>query len=171
MHFNVFNYRIDSTSATMCAPSALPALSIERVIGALSVMLALASCNSLGLGVPICDADDEAIWRPLPKGCTKKAALAGDSCADGYNMWWATAPKHTNRFKNFASTSPTSETQSRAYTPGALTYIHVRATEQDLKYRGLLLYAQDESGKKVGSWELPHEVIPDRAPFHTHCIA
>lgn len=48
-------------------------------------------------------------------------------------------------------------------------YVHVRATKQNLKYRGLLLYAEDSKGKKAGSWELPYE---EEQMFHTppgHC--
>lgn len=130
-----------------------------RVLLTVSTIVALASCNSLGLGVPICDADNAKIWKPLPKGCSKQAALAGDSCGAGLAMWWADAPKHTNKFRTWSSWSPTSNTEAKTYVPGSLSYIHVRAKEQDLKYRGLLLYAEDESGKKVGSWVLPFEVI------------
>lgn len=53
---------------------------------------------------------------------------------------------------------------SKLYRPGGLTYIHIRALKMGLKYRGLLLYAQNSEGKKVGSWELPKE---DEISFHT----
>ena len=53
---------------------------------------------------------------------------------------------------------------SKLYRPGGLTYIHIRALKMGLKYRGLLLYAQNSEGKKVGSWELPKE---DAISFHT----
>ena len=130
-------------------------------VGILSMIVALASGNSLGLNVPTCNTDDKEIWKPLPKGCTKIKALGGDDCALGYNMWWASAPKYTNDFKLYASTSPTGskhQPPQKTYTAGGLVYIHIRATKQNLKYRGLLLYAQDGNKKKVGSWELPYEV-------------
>ena len=80
-------------------------------------------------------------------------------------MWWAEAPRHTNSYKTYASSSPTrsgghTQTQASSYVPGGLVYIHVRATEQNKKYRGLLLYALDNNKKKVGSWELADEVTP-----------
>ena len=136
-----------------------PTMSLK--VGILSMIVALASGNSLGLNVPTCNTDDKEIWKPLPKGCTKIKALGGDDCALGYNMWWASAPKYTNDFKLYASTSPTGskhQPPQKTYTAGGLVYIHIRATKQNLKYRGLLLYAQDGNKKKVGSWELPYEV-------------
>merc|ERR1712086_113328 len=136
----------------------------KATLGALTLIVALASGNSLGLNVPICDTDDPTIWRPLPSKCSKEKALGGDSCALGYAMWWAKAPTHTNRYETYATTSPTYTRKVGAYTPGGLVYIHVRATQQNLKYRGLLLYALDKRGKKVGTWELPYE---EEQMFHT----
>jgi len=44
-------------------------------------------------------------------------------------------------------------------------YVHVNAKEQDLKYRGLLLYGEsEETGKKVGGFEIPEE---NDVLFHT----
>lgn len=136
----------------------------KESLGALTLIVALASSNSLGLNVPICDTDNPEIWKPLPSKCSKEKALGGDDCALGYAMWWAKAPKHTDRYKTFASTSPTSTTEAKSYSPGGLLYIHIRATQQNLKYRGLLLYALDKRGNKVGSWELPYE---EEQMFHT----
>jgi hypothetical protein len=42
------------------------------------------------------------------------------------------------------------------YIPGALMYIHLRVHKYDMKYRGLMLYAQDATGKKVGDWDIPY---------------
>lgn len=62
-------------------------------------------------------------------------------------MWWATAPKATNRFTVTATATPAQESPSKQlteYTPEGLVYIHVNANEEDLKYRGLLLYGESE---------------------------
>ena len=141
----------------------------KESLGALTLIVALASSNSLGLNVPICDTDNPEIWKPLPSKCSKEKALGGDDCALGYAMWWAKAPKHTDRYKTFASTSPTSTTEASSYSPGGLLYIHIRATQQNLKYRGLLLYALDRRGNKVGSWELPYEVMGLSIDWHV-CV-
>ena len=56
----------------------------------------------------------------------------------------------------------------KSYKPGELVNIHVRGLKQNLKYRGFLLNAESEvNGKvvKVGSWELPTEVLQCLTPL------
>lgn len=106
------------------------------------------AANSIGLNVPICDAYDAKIWEPLP---------------NGKYMWWCDAPVHNSSFT--VRTGDGDQKKDKYwYHPGGLTYIHVRSTVRGEKYRGLLLYATDAKGKKVGSWELPHE---EKLSFHT----
>jgi len=107
------------------------------------------SANSLGLGFPVCNAYDAEIWKPLDKG--------------GKYMWWATAPKHSVDF-TLRTGDGTPSSDAKSYTPGELLYIHVRANKRGHKFRGLLLYATDSKGNKVGGWELPKE---DKINFHT----
>jgi len=100
-------------------------------------------------GTPsICDAYDEELWKPEQQG--------------GHIMYWATAPTHSPRSSVRTADGPISQ-DPKTYTPGKLTYIHVRSLVQGEKYRGLMMYAKDKKGNKVGSWELP---VEDEPRFH-----
>jgi len=121
------------------------------VVSMLLACVQMTSANSLGLNVPICDAYDVAIWKPLDQG--------------GVFMWWTAAPKHTTDFTLRTGDGISDEGHSQAsYKPGQLVYIHIRAHKKGHKYRGLLLYAKNAKGQKVGSWQLP---VEDKVMFHT----
>merc|ERR1711939_1048423 len=105
------------------------------------------SANSIG--VPsICDAYDDTIWKPLAEG--------------GKAMYWATKPTRSTHF-SVRSADGALQDDPKEYHPGELIYIHVRSLKEFEKPRGLMLYAKDSEGNKVGTWELPTD---DKFPFH-----
>jgi len=121
------------------------AMSSKRCLVLLAIGAVVAvSANSLGLGVPTCSTDDPSIW--------------------GSNyMYWCTAPTWDTDF-SVRSADGASSADPTTYRPDGLVYIHVRALKLGHKFRGLLLYAQDDDGRKVGSWELP---VEKEIMFHT----
>jgi len=66
-------------------------------------------------------------------------------------MPWASPPVHTTNFSLTLLTNGGDGT----YNPGAWHTLELRSTVYDATYRGLLLYAQDASGTKVGEWSMP----------------
>lgn len=60
---------------------------------------------------------------------------------------------------------------------GELVYIHVRSLKQGAKFRGIMLYAKDSSGNKVGAWEVLTEAficattLIDVACNQEHCMS
>jgi len=115
------------------------AMQIGHAVMALWCVLSSVDANSLGLNIPSCDAYDESIF---------------------HAMDWATAPTRSTDF-SVRSGDGKKKDDPKTYTPDQLTYIHVRALKQFEKYRGLLLYAVNSSGHKVGAWNLPQEQITD----------
>jgi hypothetical protein len=101
--------------------------------------------------VPLCDTDDVEIWKKSEDG--------------GHYMYWCDPPKHNDvDFSIRTADGLNKADDPTTYRPGGLVHIHIRALKLGLKYRGLLLYAEDEQGNKVGSWELPTE---NEVSFHT----
>jgi len=116
-----------------------------------AVLLAgFARANSIGIGIPSCDAEDWTIWKPASKG--------------GTGMWWCKAPQHTDEF-TLRTGDAEKELDVSVYQPGGLVYVHIRANEEDFKFRGLMLYAVNTKNEKVGGWELPQE--DQFSDFHT----
>jgi hypothetical protein len=66
-------------------------------------------------------------------------------------MPWASPPTHTTNF----SLSLLSNGGDGTYNPGAWHTVELASTVYDATYRGLLLYAQDAAGTKVGEWSMP----------------
>jgi len=71
-----------------------------------------------------------------------------------YFMDWVTVPERSDNYT--VRTGDTDPSQDpRSYVPGELMKIYIRVMEHDYKFRGLLIYAIDKNGIKVGDWEFP----------------
>lgn len=123
----------------------ISALSNMRVPVLMLLMLRESCGNSIGVNVGHCGAYDKAIWTAENK------------------MDWCKAAKRSTDFSVRSGDGEAAEDPT-TYSPGQLSYIHVRALKQYEKYRGMLLYAVNSAGDKVGTWELPAE---QNQEFHT----
>jgi len=78
-------------------------------------------------------------------------------------MHWADKPKvAADVYELFAGPE---DAPLKEYVPGQFISISIRVKKFQRQYRGLLLYAQDESGEKVGDWEMVDRVDV----FHSAC--
>eukprot|EP01108_Squamamoeba_japonica_P005501 TRINITY_DN4359_c0_g1_i1.p1 TRINITY_DN4359_c0_g1~~TRINITY_DN4359_c0_g1_i1.p1 ORF type:complete len:393 (-),score=165.59 TRINITY_DN4359_c0_g1_i1:31-1209(-) len=77
-------------------------------------------------------------------------------------MHWATEPKRTNMYRLWVGDE---SSPSTTYTPGKLHKVFLRVTKHRMVYRGLLMYAEDSNGDRVGTWELPAD---EPQLFHVH---
>lgn len=78
-------------------------------------------------------------------------------------MWWVTSPAFAHeQYTLRTADTPTPATDPTTYVPGQYTTIHIRTTYQDQQFTGLVLYATNRDGRKVGTWQ-----VPVNTPYHT----
>lgn len=67
-------------------------------------------------------------------------------------MYWSTQPiRTTNITLRTADTLDTS-TDAKTYIPGQIINIHIRVNQVRMKWRGLMLYAENSAGNKIGKF-------------------
>lgn len=107
-------------------------------------------------------------------GCTSWELNADDptivnrlACLDATpgTMQWVAAPVRSDKYSvRSGDGSPASDAGS--YYPDEYMSIYVRALDYDFKFRGIMIYAVDESGATVGEWD---NVKDSNARFWTPC--
>ena len=88
-------------------------------------------------------------------GCDPQFWIKGNrlACANLTQiMPWVTKPVASPCFELLAGDDESKPVNS--YTPGELLMLHLRVKCYRYTFRGLLIYAIDETGKKVGDWEV-----------------
>ena len=104
----------------------------------------------------ICDVTDSRF------GCDPQFWVQGDrlNCLNKTQvMYWASSPVRSNCYEVVAGTDINNG--DTAYTPGQLLMIHVRVTCYNMLYRGILIYAVNSNGTKVGDWDITVIDPPD----------
>ena len=99
--------------------------------------------------VSLCDATSPH-W-----GCDPRFWKDGDrtQCLNTtQKMSWASSPVPSDCFTIKAGINEHNPTTS--YTPNTIVPLHIRVTCYKMWYRGIMLYAIDGNGNKVGDWEL-----------------
>lgn len=100
--------------------------------------------------VYLCDALSP-LW-----GCQPQFWVGGNrlACSNTSQiMNWATSPTRSDCYRIVAGKDENNTVTS--YTPNEYINIHIRVTCWKKLYRGLLIYAVDNSETKVGEWEFP----------------
>jgi hypothetical protein len=101
--------------------------------------------------VYLCDAHSP-LW-----GCDPSMWIDNDrlKCRNTSQiMNWASKPVRSNCYRITAGSEASPATE---YMPNEYIHIHVRVHCWKMLYRGLLIYAVDESERRVGDWYLPFD--------------
>eukprot|EP00455_Lapot_gusevi_P024482 TRINITY_DN2550_c0_g1_i3.p1 TRINITY_DN2550_c0_g1~~TRINITY_DN2550_c0_g1_i3.p1 ORF type:complete len:826 (+),score=257.23 TRINITY_DN2550_c0_g1_i3:74-2551(+) len=69
-------------------------------------------------------------------------------------MPWVQAPVYAPQWYTLRSGDGDPSTDPKSYVPGKMMTIHLRVLDLDLKYIGLLMYAVNTRGDKVGNWSI-----------------
>lgn len=143
----------------------------------LLLLVALAEARSTGIYLSVdvakgCDFDDagyKAQW-----GCnsskwnfTTTIPFVRQYCLDANLnnnkfMWWTGGPRATTQF-TMRTGDGSAAFDATTYVPGRFVAVYIRALEFDVTYKGLLLYAKNSTGSKVGDWIVPLETNPQFA--------
>jgi hypothetical protein len=135
------------------------------------VLFVYVECTSSTIGVYNCNADEiekfgcATGWADFPK---RKVCKDNE---DNKVMTWAYSPSENQLYEITAGGISGSKYQTSHYVPDSYIDIHLLVTDFTLPFRGLLLYAVDSSGSKVGSWPVLIESPPfflemDTIPGH-----
>ena len=79
----------------------------------------------------------------------------------GKFMWWTNAPRPApaNEFSmRTGNGNPVNDVGT--YVPNGFVSVYIKALQFDNLYKGLLMYARNSSGGKVGDWIIPEEETP-----------
>lgn len=124
---------------------------MKYIIVLLLLCVAYVYATSSGTNVNICD-----VYSPL-FGCNPDFWVNGDrlKCMNTSNvMSWASQPVRTDAYRLFVGDENNPSTE---YTPDGLVTVSIRVMYWGMQYRGLLLYAINDAGEKVGDWEIVPE--------------
>jgi len=108
--------------------------------------LTFSSATSAGEGI-VCSVSDSNL------GCETPGEGECDETSTQI-MWWVKPPVHSNEYSIRTGDGNPSEDPS-SYHPNQYLNIHVRTLVYNMQYTGLLLYAENTSGVKVGEWSIP----------------
>jgi len=113
-------------------------LTLLTACAALSIPFAAA--NSRGIGVP-CNVD-------IPVGSDDVNTKSNAA------MWWAHKAKWGAGHYTLRSGDDEPTQDPSTYTPGQWTHIYIRSLIAGKQFTGLILYAENKDGGKVGEWKL-----------------
>eukprot|EP01129_Flabellula_baltica_P013277 TRINITY_DN6131_c0_g1_i1.p1 TRINITY_DN6131_c0_g1~~TRINITY_DN6131_c0_g1_i1.p1 ORF type:complete len:1020 (+),score=191.04 TRINITY_DN6131_c0_g1_i1:8-3067(+) len=127
------------------------------VILSLSILISIISATSSGIGVYDCDVYSEA-WGCNPSDWTGgNRKMCEPDSGPTRIMSWVASPQRTNAFRLFVGEHESESQSNLQYTPDQFFRVGIVQTDYDMRWRGLMLYAVDSSGAKVGEWMVPSE--------------
>lgn len=114
---------------------------------ALLATITLVAANSRGIGIP-CDVN-------------QRVGSTDVNTKSDLPMWWTQKAKFSagNRYTLRAGDGPGPDPTT--YKPNEWTELYLRTNVKDMQFTGLVMYAENSAGQKVGQWS-----IPPKAPFH-----
>ena len=124
-------------------------------------IILLSLCVFFGVAFSASDADPRYVtvcdaFSPL-WGCEPQFWYKGERtlCLNTTNlMSWATKPSRSSCYEIYE------ETRSTTYNPSEIVTLNIQVKCYKKQYRGILVYAVDENGYKVGDWEITGEEPP-----------